>query len=133
MHVVALRQTEQRPSTDKFAQFWHLYPRHIAKAHAVKMWERLTQEEQEQALQALPQHVRYWRSKGTETDFIPHPGSWLNGRRFEDEIELNGHKGPPWWSSNEGIAAKAQELGIQARSGESWGDLKARINQRLEA
>ena len=42
-------------------------------------------------------------------------------------------KGPPWWSSNEGIQAKAAELGVVSRGGESWNDLKARVNAALEA
>lgn len=39
---------------------------------------------------------------------------------------------PMWWSSDQGIALAAQALGIEARRGESFGDLKARVNARLE-
>ena len=45
----------------------------------------------------------------------------------------SGGNGPPWWSSNEGIQAKAAELGVVSRGGESWNDLKARVNAALEA
>lgn len=38
----------------------------------------------------------------------------------------------PWWSSNESIVAKGQEVGIEVRNGESWQDLRGRINARIE-
>lgn len=37
-----------------------------------------------------------------------------------------------WWASDAGIEAKAAELGLSPRAGESWQSLKGRINQRLE-
>ena len=56
---------------------------------------------------------------------------------FEQDFALpvvkKSNGGAPWWSSNEGIQAKAAELGIEPRGGESWGDLKARINAAMGA
>lgn len=40
---------------------------------------------------------------------------------------------PMWWSSDQGIALAAKALGIESRRGESFGDLRARINAHLEA
>ena len=48
---------------------------------------------------------------------------------FPLKVKSNG-EGPPWWASNEGIQAKAKEVGITAKPGESWNDLKARISAR---
>ncbi len=84
MHVVALQQPE--PKNDDFGPFWQIYPRRIAKAHALKMWLKLSEDEQKAALRALPQHVRYWRITGTDMAYIPHAATWINQRRFEDEI-----------------------------------------------
>ena len=63
-----------------------------------------------------------------------------------DQSTANGWKGvfvlkggngktqsAPWWSSNEGIQAKAVELHIESRKGESWNDLKARVNAAMDA
>lgn len=73
----------------EFESFWQLYPRKTAKAHAKTMWDRLTQEEKNAALLAIPNHVEWWRMSGTHSQHIPHAGSWLNpklGRRWEDEV-----------------------------------------------
>ena len=75
----------------EFEEFWTIYPRKVQKAHALKMWNRLTGEEKKAALAALPAHVKHWNGK--ELEFIPHAGSWLNpvdGRRWEDELPRNG-------------------------------------------
>lgn len=40
-------------------------------------------------------------------------------------------KEAPWWTSDQSILKKAQELGMQARAGESWQELRSRINDRL--
>lgn len=68
--------------------FWALYPRKVAKAHAFKVWNRLTEDEQALALEAIPIHVKYWQLTNREVEHIPHPGSWLLGERWLDEIKL---------------------------------------------
>lgn len=75
--------------TPLFADFWSLYPRHVARAHAEKMWNRLKDAEKRAAMEALPKHVEFWkREQRRWADFRPpHGGTWLNGRRWEDEID----------------------------------------------
>lgn len=34
---------------------------------------------------ALKVHIESW--KGKDKDYIPHPATWLNDRRWEDEIK----------------------------------------------
>lgn len=116
-------------SDDTFEQFWNLYPRRVAKAHARKMWARLSDADKFKALHALPVHVRYWEAAGREIERIPHPGSWIGGERWEDELEMPRAKtvNDAWWASDEGIQKKAAELGMRARGNESWNDLKARV------
>ena len=45
--------------------------------------------------------------------------------------QKTGNGGPQWWASNEGIDRKGRELGMQARSTESYADFKQRIFDRL--
>jgi len=71
---------------DDWAEWWAQYPRKTGKAAAEKAWRRRTNTEQQAALAALPLHVAYWTAAGTATHFIPHPATWLNGRRWEDEL-----------------------------------------------
>lgn len=119
-----------------FEQFWAIYPRKVAKAHALKMWRKLTTEEKFAALHAIPIHVRYWRAAGRESDRIPHAGSWLNpieGRRWEDELEIPSvEKDPSWYKTTIGIERKAREVGITPRPGEDWHTLKARVLAKMK-
>jgi hypothetical protein len=121
-----------------FDQFWNQYPRKVARAHAYKMWQRLNSEEKFAALHALPVHVRYWAAAGRDMDRIPHAGSWLNpdeGRRWEDELEMPAPKDEmgEWWKTTSGIHRKALSLGMTAKPGEDWHELKARILAKEKA
>lgn len=119
------------------SDFWIHYPRKVAKAHALKMWRRLTTEEKFAAAHAIPIHVRYWQAAGRTVDRIPHAGSWLNpdeGRRWEDELEMpQAPEEAQWWKTTSGIEAKARQMGITPRAGEGWHDLKARILAKEKA
>lgn len=74
---------------DGFANFWHVYPRHTGKANAVKAWAKLKPNEELQAQilasVAVQAKSRDWLKDGGQ--FIPHPATWLNGRRWEDETD----------------------------------------------
>ena len=75
-----------------FDVFWsHYFPRRrVAKQGALKAWKILkpTQELQAHILSALSkQSDRY---SLVEDAKIPHAATWLNGRRWEDEIPSNG-------------------------------------------
>ena len=111
--------------------FWLQYPRKIAKAAAYKMWRRLTAEEKFAATHALPIHVRYWKASGRDSDKVPHAATWLNpveGRRWEDELEMPATEPKDeWWKTSSGIQNKGASVGIFARPGEGWHELKARI------
>lgn len=110
-----------------FAEFWSLYPRRVAKKDAERAWIRMTSEHRFAAIQSLPIHIRYWEAAGTSKEFLPYPASWLNGHRWEDELEMPKAPEAAWWKTEKGIEAKACELGMYARPGESHFDLKARI------
>ena len=71
-----------------FELFWREFPRKVAKAHAVKMWDRLTEEEQAMALKAIKEHILMWRNERRKPEMIPHAGTYLNGRRWEDEYGM---------------------------------------------
>ena len=118
-----------------FEQFWQLYPRKIAKRAAQKAFDRLTKQEQFDAVEAIEQHLAYWKLKGTEMDFIPHASTWLNQGRFEDELDMTPKelKRPslPWYSTDELTLAKGRELGLNAYAGESMGQYRQRIQQYI--
>lgn len=81
-----------------FAQFWLIYPRKTAKQNAEKAWAKLRPDRslQAQLLVALGRQAKSadWTKDGGA--FIPHAATWLNGRRWEDEVQgplLDKHKG----------------------------------------
>ena len=112
--------------------FWSRYPKKIARAAALKMWNRLNAEEKFAAVHALPVHIRYWELAGRTRETTPNAATWLNpvdGRRWEDELDIPKVDGD-WMRSKAGIEAKAKELGITPKLGEDWHSLKARIMAR---
>lgn len=78
---------ETLSSDDDFNRFWAQYPRKVQKRTAALRWKNMTKRDRLAALVGIEQHVERWRSKGTEERFIPHPATWLYGRRWEDELE----------------------------------------------
>jgi hypothetical protein len=75
-----------------FDLFWQMYPRRVAKVAALKAWTKLKTADREAAIAALPAHVEDW--SGRDMDKVPHPATWLNGRRFEDELQPRKPKQP---------------------------------------
>jgi len=77
-----------------FDQFWTTYPRKEAKKRAQDAWSKLKPDAglAKIMLDALELHKRSrkWQS---ESEFIPYPATWINERRWEDEIEPATHQG----------------------------------------
>lgn len=73
---------------DGFALFWQEYPRKAAKAAALKAWKKLNPSPDlvERILDHVRDHKRSqdWLKDGGQ--FVPHPATFLNGRRWEDDI-----------------------------------------------
>lgn len=88
--------TPQGGKTDKspkyqpewFARFWDLYPRHAKKAETIKAWDKLKPDRALCDVMAaairVQIHTEQWQRNNGQ--FIPYPSSWINGRRWEDEV-----------------------------------------------
>ncbi|WP_443696247.1 Pyocin large subunit-like protein [Pseudomonas sp.] len=74
---------------DLFSRFWALYPNKVCKAAAVKAWSKVKVTEEMFALitDGLAKQVVSvgWTKDGGQ--FIPHPSTWINGKRWEDEVK----------------------------------------------
>lgn len=73
----------------RFDGFWERYPNKVAKAKAIKAFDAVDPSDELLArmLKAL-EHQKastQWLKDGGA--YIPHPATWLNGRRWEDELE----------------------------------------------
>lgn len=84
----------QSVEAEDFTAFWAKFPRRVGKRDAMKAWERLTAPQRAKALEVIGAHVAYWQRAGRTAETIPHPATWLNGWRFEDELpEKVQHRG----------------------------------------
>jgi hypothetical protein len=81
-----LTETVSEPVESDFDRFWAQYPRKVGKQKAQKAWGRLTKKEKIAIFGVLGAHVSQWR--GVRPEFVPHATSWLNGRRWEDELDV---------------------------------------------
>jgi len=73
-----------------FADFWSIYPRKESKPNAIKAWVRLSPSDDTQA-QILKDVAKRKASEAWVKDngqYIPHPATYLNQKRWEDLFEL---------------------------------------------
>lgn len=67
-----------------FDEFWAFYPRKIGKGGAKKTWQKITRTVKPD--QIIDGARRMSQDPNLpETQFIPHPSTWLNEGRWEDE------------------------------------------------
>lgn len=76
-------------TNDLFDRFWDAFPRKVAKARAAKAWGRLAPDPElaEEIIRAVgvqASSVQWTRDRG---QFIPHAATWLNDRRWEDQVD----------------------------------------------
>lgn len=96
---------------ERFAEFWSAYPRKVGKASAEKTWAKIGPDPETVkdmlAAIAVQRESEQWSKH--DGQFIPHPATWLNGRRWEDEgIVPAQHADGPGFV---GTPRKRRELG----------------------
>lgn len=71
-----------------FESFWSAYPRKTAKDAALKAYARAAPDEALQAviLSAINRHKSSDQWQRDSGQFVPHASTWLNGRRWADEV-----------------------------------------------
>ena len=89
--VTELVVSKKQEYVEGFDAFYAMYPRHENKATALKAWNKLKpnaelQEIMAKALMAQKQSPQ-WKKDGGQ--YIPYPATWLNQRRWEDEVNMN--------------------------------------------
>ena len=80
-------------TTDRFEEFWKLYPKKAGKGYARKAWQKLTPSNllQDQILLSLKNQLGQPDWKKLNGQYIPHPATWLNGERWLDEKAQEAH------------------------------------------
>jgi uncharacterized protein YdaU (DUF1376 family) len=122
----------------KFAEFWSSYPKKVGKGAAEKAWATAkVNGHHAEVMASLEKQKKseQWQRDGGQ--FIPNPATWINQRRWEDELPPAGAEvkprqaEPAWWATEQGILRKGQELGLAPRGGESWHEFKGRVQERI--
>ena len=79
--------TKEKEYIDRFDTFWKQYPRKIAKPRALKAWMKVKPDD------ALTQKIISRLAKEDfatrDEKFIPHPATWLNDQRWNDETMVS--------------------------------------------
>jgi hypothetical protein len=81
---------EQEPAlsaTDAFDRFWQSYPKKTDKKKARQAWKKLKPDAAFQTRILAAIEAQRQSSQWQDPRFIPHPSTWLNGRRWEDEVQ----------------------------------------------
>lgn len=80
-----------------FDRFWARYPRKQDKAKARRAWSKLSPDralvDRIMAALEIQRRSESWTREGGR--YIPMPSTWLNGRRWEDELPPGPDRRPP--------------------------------------
>ena len=87
--------------TDEFVQFWGVYPKKKGKQKAFEAWQKhngdLPLLDDLLKIVGGQAKSRDWTKDGGQ--YIPHPATWLNNKRWEDEpTKIADDDEPPYWS-----------------------------------
>jgi predicted phage replisome organizer len=82
-------QSDLSLNTDRFNEFWTLYPKKVSKTTALKAWNKLKIDDDLvriilTSLEKQKKSAQWTKDNG---QFIPNPTTWLNQERWEDELE----------------------------------------------
>lgn len=77
-----------RGDENGFQEFWQAYPRKVGKGAARRSWKRIRPdaELQQKILNSLAEHKYSHDWTREHGRFIPHPATFLNQERWEDEL-----------------------------------------------
>lgn len=81
---------------ESFEEFWSEYPRKVSKPAALKAWNKLKPDED--LIEQIMSGLEKWRNSDDwardNGQYIPYPATWLNGRRWEDDVRSSGERKP---------------------------------------
>ncbi|MCF2443636.1 DUF4373 domain-containing protein [Dyadobacter sp. CY345] len=71
-----------------FDVFWDLYGKKVGKPKAASLWDKLTDQERSLVIERIPSYLKTLNPEDNGK-FQAHPATYLNGRRWEDELQSN--------------------------------------------
>ena len=90
-HTMTLVENKNKHNCEpdrQFDLFWQLYPRKAGKKATRKAWSDIKPDDVlfSSIMVALNAAVQYWQHQGISLKHIPHPSTWLNEERWDDEF-----------------------------------------------
>lgn len=123
----------------EFADWWVVYPRKVAKGQAERAYRTARKNGASQAdlLEGIAAAVRVWKATKTETQYMPYPATWLNGKRWLDDVSAVsvGSAGSPARRSQPGpgVVHTAEERAQQQESFAAMPQATPITTEELEA
>ena len=97
----------------EFEKFWTAYPRKEGKQKARAAFEKVAVP-LETLLEAIERQKSSAQWTKDEGQFIPHPATWLNGKRWEDQLPQTGYqKGGQRQLDADEIEAVRRMMGVE--------------------
>lgn len=106
--------------SDLFEAFWAAYPRRVGKGAARAAWAKAIRKASPEAIIAAIQ-AQVYAGCFRDLTFCPHPATWLNGERWDDEIATDLPK------------TAAHALAVRFRAAALAGDDAAKAVVKAEA
>ena len=78
---------ESKADNGLFERFWNEYPRKVNKPGAQKAFLKINPDEALVGVMLAAITKQKASSQWQESQYIPHPATWLNGHRWEDEVK----------------------------------------------
>ena len=83
-----------------FLAFWNAYPRRVAKGAArISFTRALDLADGNEIVQAAIAYAAHCVEAKIEPKFIPHPTTWLNAERWEDDLATEESKPTSGWGN----------------------------------
>ena len=111
---------------EAFENFWKAYPRKTGKGAALKAWKKIAPKNglAERITESVAQHCQSFDWRKDSGQFIPHPATFLNQGRWEDEFPSDHQEIQPEESG--GLT------GLE-RSSDEWLDWAAKHPEQAKA
>lgn len=83
------KEQDQKLLLERFNSFWKLYPNKVAKPKALASFSKQCKDEADflRIMHGLSQHILCEQFVKDDGKFIPHPTTWLNQERYNDEVK----------------------------------------------
>ena len=84
--IGAMVEKPKKQKDDRFEAFWSAYPKRVGRGAAEKSFKKVKVGDFEALMASLASHKRSPEWLKEDGQFIPHPATWLNQKRWLDDV-----------------------------------------------